>query len=110
MLAAPYRRGGQRLYDEAALRRLAILVRARELGFSVKDMQILFSDFSDGPPVSERWHELSQAKLAEFDLRIEKILEMQQMLRKMMRCRCEAFDECGGKILSAMCGDAPAQA
>ena len=103
ILPPSYRRGGQRLYDEAAMRRLAILHRARQLGFTIKEMQVLFSDFSRGPPVSERWHALSQAKLDELDDRVSQIQEMQEMLRKMMRCRCTAFDECGGKILGAAC-------
>jgi MerR family transcriptional regulator, redox-sensitive transcriptional activator SoxR len=99
VLPATYRRGGQRLYDESALRRLAIVQRARELGFTIKEMQTLFSDFSCGPPISERWHSLCEAKLGDLEERIEQIHEMQGMLRKMMNCRCAAFDQCGEAIL-----------
>jgi MerR family redox-sensitive transcriptional activator SoxR len=99
LLPATYRRGGQRLYDESAIRRLAIVQRARELGFTIKETQILFSDFSCGPPISERWHSLCDAKLAELEARIGQIHEMQRMLRKMMQCRCAAFDQCGEGIL-----------
>ena len=109
VLPATYRRSGQRLYDEAAIRRLAILQRARELGFTIKEMQVLFADFSSGPPVSERWHSLCQVKLDELEQRIEQIHEMQGMLRKMMRCRCAAFDECGEGILRAKSRSASAQ-
>ncbi|MFL6725772.1 MAG: MerR family transcriptional regulator [Sphingomicrobium sp.] len=104
VLPPPYRRGGQRRYDESAMRRLAIVKRAQQLGFSLKDVQILFSDFSNGPPVSKRWRSLSKAKLDELDERIKQILEMQRMLRKMMQCRCTAFDECGEGILKSSCG------
>src|SRR6185503_21197545 len=99
VLPATYRRGGQRLYDESAVRRLAIIQRARELGFTIKETQVLFSDFSCGPPISERWHSLCEAKLEELAIRIEQIHEMQGMLRKMMQCRCAAFDQCGEGIL-----------
>jgi MerR family transcriptional regulator, redox-sensitive transcriptional activator SoxR len=99
VLPATYRRGGQRLYDESAVRRLAIVQRARELGFTIKEMQILFSDFSCGPPISERWHSLCEVKLEELGERIEQIHEMQGMLQKMMQCRCAAFDQCGEGIL-----------
>jgi MerR family transcriptional regulator, redox-sensitive transcriptional activator SoxR len=99
LLPATYRRGGQRLYDESAIRRLAIVQRTRELGFTIKGTQILFSDFSCGPPISERWHSLCDAKLAELEARIGQIHEMQRMLRKMMQCRCAAFDQCGEGIL-----------
>ena len=99
ILPATYRRGGQRLYDESAVRRLAIVQRARELGFTIKETQILFADFSCGPPISERWHGLCEAKLQDLELRIEQIHEMQRMLQKMMQCRCAAFDQCGAGIL-----------
>jgi MerR family redox-sensitive transcriptional activator SoxR len=98
-----HRSGGQRRYDASALRRLAIVQRARQLGFSLKEIQVLFANFTSGPPISKRWHDLSQAKLAELDEQIAHIHVMQDMLRKMMRCRCRAFDECGEGILQAQC-------
>jgi DNA-binding transcriptional MerR regulator len=107
VLPPPDRRGGQRRYDESAMRRLAIVQRARQLGFSLKEMQILFSDFSSGPPISKRWRSLSKAKLDELEVRIEQIREMQRMLRKMMQCRCAAFDECGEGILRSKCDPRP---
>jgi MerR family transcriptional regulator, redox-sensitive transcriptional activator SoxR len=107
VLPPPDRRGGQRRYDESAMRRLAIVQRARQLGFSLKEMQILFFDFSSGPPISKRWRSLSKAKLDELEVRIEQIREMQRMLRKMMQCRCAAFDECGEGILRSKCDPRP---
>jgi MerR family redox-sensitive transcriptional activator SoxR len=107
VLPPPDRRGGQRRYDESAMRRLAIVQRARQLGFSLKEMQILFFDFSSGPPISKRWRSLSKAKLDELEVRIEQIREMQRMLRKMMQCRCAAFDECGEAILRSKCVPRP---
>ena len=110
VLPPAYRRGGQRLYDESALRRLAIVHRARQLGFSVKEMQVLFSDFSSGPPISDRWQALSEAKLNELDEQIGHIREMQHMLRRMMQCKCSAFDQCGGAILRTIRNDGPVKA
>ena len=110
VLPATYRRGGQRLYDESAVRRLAIVQRARELGFTIKETQILFSDFSCGPPISERWHALCEAKLQDLEIQIEQIHEMQRMLQKMMKCRCAAFDQCGEGILESKRRQARAEA
>jgi MerR family redox-sensitive transcriptional activator SoxR len=103
VLPASHRRSGQRMYDESAIRRLAIVQRARDLGFTIKEIQVLFSEFSSGPPVSERWHSLCGTKLEELEERIGQIHEMQRMLRKMMNCRCTAFEECGEGILRAKC-------
>ena len=110
ILPATYRRGGQRLYDESAVRRLAIVQRARELGFTIKETQILFADFSCGPPISQRWHALCEAKLQDLEIRIEQIHEMQRMLQRMMQCRCTAFDQCGAGILESKRRRALAQA
>src|ERR1700732_2577493 len=56
---------GRRRYDGAALRRLAVIQRARQLGFSLDEIRELFGGFRPGTPASQRWQELSQRKLAE---------------------------------------------
>src|SRR5246500_2215907 len=59
------RLSGQRRYDASVLYRLAIIQRARQLGFSLSEIRQLFFGFRDvtRPPV--RWRKLSQRKLVE---------------------------------------------
>jgi DNA-binding transcriptional MerR regulator len=57
---------GQRRYDTTVLYRLAIIQRARQLGFTLSEIRYLFFGFRDITRASERWRTLSHVKLAEF--------------------------------------------
>src|ERR1051326_4511016 len=61
------RMSGQRRYDATALYRLAIILRARQLGFALTEIRSLFFGFRDITRASERWRMLCQTKLAELD-------------------------------------------
>jgi MerR family redox-sensitive transcriptional activator SoxR len=98
---------GRRRYDGAALRRLAVIQRARQLGFSLDEIRELFGGFRPGTPASQRWQELSQRKLAELEASVERIMSMQRLLRQMGNCRCDVLDECGAGLLRHQC-EAPA--
>jgi MerR family redox-sensitive transcriptional activator SoxR len=97
---------GRRLYDGAALRRLAVIHRARQSGFSLDEIRELFGGFRVGTPASQRWQELSQRKLVELEASVARIMVMQTLLRNMGHCRCDVLDECGAGLLRNMCGDA----
>jgi MerR family redox-sensitive transcriptional activator SoxR len=65
---------GRRRYDRTTLRRLAVIQRARQVGFSLDEVRELFGGFSVGTPASQRWQELSQRKLTELEATVERIL------------------------------------
>ena len=94
---------GRRRYDAAALRRLAVIQRARQVGFSLNEIRELFSGFRVGVPASQRWQELSRRKLAELDASVERIVVMQKLLRGMCNCRCDVLEECGAALLTRHC-------
>src|SRR5437867_10093647 len=56
------RMSGQRRYDTTALYRLAIIQRARQLGFTLSEIRHLFFGFRDITRPSERWRTLFPAK------------------------------------------------
>jgi len=96
----PARRiSGQRRYDESVFERLAIILRAQQTGFTLTEISELFGGFPKDSPPSERWRELSERKLKELSIAVERIKTMQNLLRRMKNCRCEALDECGRKII-----------
>ena len=97
--------GGQRRYDAACLRRLAIIQHARQSGFSLGEIQQLFSGFQTGTRASRRWQQLSKRKLAQLDASMERIKRMQGLLRRMGDCRCDALDQCGAVLLRHQCAD-----
>src|SRR5213594_3669743 len=57
----------QRRYDGTALYRLAIIQRARQLGFTLEEIRELWFGFRNVTRASERWQKLSRRKLAELD-------------------------------------------
>ena|SRR5256885_16149225 len=93
------RMSGQRRYDGAVLRRLAVIQRARQTGFTLDEIRELFFGFAVATPPSKRWQKLSRRKLAELDEAVGRIRTMQNLLRRLENCRCDALDECGERLL-----------
>jgi MerR family redox-sensitive transcriptional activator SoxR len=100
ILPAPLRKSGQRRYTENVLFRLAVIQRARETGFTLYEIRKLFFGFAAGTSPPKRWRELSEQKLAELQLRMERLKTMETLLKKMRNCHCHALDECGKKLLA----------
>jgi DNA-binding transcriptional MerR regulator len=102
--------GGQRRYDTTALYRLAIIQRARQLGFTLIEIRHLFFGFRDVTRASERWRMLSQRKLAELEHLMDGIKAVRGVLKKLMtKCRCDTLDQCGKGIFQSMNRDAVAR-
>jgi len=100
ILPPPVRKNGQRRYEKSALFRLAVVQRAQESGFTLDEIRELFFGFRPATRPPKRWHELSERKIAELQLRMERLKLMQTLLRQMQACRCNALEECGKKLLS----------
>src|ERR1700739_3841482 len=96
-LLPPARRmSGQRRYDTTVLYRLAIIQRARQLGFTLDEIRQLFFGFRNVTRASERWRTLSRKKLAELENLMNGIKTVRRLLKKMMqKCQCETLDQCG---------------
>jgi len=90
--------GGQRRYDEAALQRLAVILHARQAGFTLGQIRRLLYGFRDDVPPSRRWRGLAEQKLVELDAMMARIRSMQRLLRA-QSCSCRALEECGKRIL-----------
>jgi DNA-binding transcriptional MerR regulator len=64
--------------------RLAIIQRARQLGFTLTEIRHLFFGFRYFTRASERWRTLSQRKLAELDQLMDGIKALRGLLRKLL--------------------------
>ena len=103
ILPPAQRMSGQRRYDTTALYRLAIIQRARQLGFTLEEIRQLFFGFRNATRASERWQKLSQRKLAELDRLMDGIKTVRHLLKEMMQnCRCDTLDQCGKGIFRSM--------
>jgi MerR family redox-sensitive transcriptional activator SoxR len=101
ILPAPARQGGRRQYDAGILDLLALVRFAREVGFSVREVKALFGRQVDGERISQRWRSLAQNKIAEFEEQIVHLQTGQELLRRVMACRCVEPAECGRQLRRA---------
>jgi len=100
ILLAPRRISGQRRYDTSVLWRFAVIQRARQVGFSLDEIRLLFFGFRNTTPPSLRWRKLSKTKLEELDTMIMRIQEMRDLLQRMLQnCKCTVLEECGRRLL-----------
>jgi len=106
LLPPAERKGKQRRYDTTVLYRLAIIQRARQLGFTLDEIRQLFFGFGSVARASERWQQLSRQKLAELDNLMDSVKAVQRLLKKMMQnCDCENLDQCGKGIFRSAGGN-----
>jgi MerR family redox-sensitive transcriptional activator SoxR len=99
LLPPAERKGGQRRYDKATLYRLAIIQRARQMGFTLDEIRQLFFGFRNVTRASERWYKLSERKLAELEAMMDGIKTMRNLLQGMMKkCKCSTLEQCGRGI------------
>lgn len=104
LLPAAQRLSGQRRYDPTILYRLAIIQRARQLGFTLTEIRQLFFGFRNSTRASERWRTLSLKKIAELEDLMDGIKTVRALLKKLLtKCRCHTLDECGKGMLLNMC-------
>lgn len=98
ILAPPKRVSGRRRYEAAVLYRLAVLKRAREVGFTLEEIRGIFFGSA---PISARWRAMAAAKLAELDARMQQIKTMKRLLQQLQSgCECDTVERCGAGILS----------
>ena len=86
---------GYRLYGEADLNRLRFIKRARNLGFSMKQIEALLALWGNPRRASSEVKRMAQAHAAELEA---KILEMQAMQRTLLdlarHCRGNERPDC----------------
>jgi MerR family redox-sensitive transcriptional activator SoxR len=106
LLPAALRVTRRRRYDASVFYRLAIIQRARQLGFTLDEIRQLFFGFGRATRASDRWRKLSRRKLAELDDLAGGIKAVRRLLKKMMeKCRCQTLDQCGKGILRSGRGE-----
>jgi DNA-binding transcriptional MerR regulator len=99
LLPAPARTNGRRVYAANALSRLAVILHARAIGFSIAETRRLVGAFPPAAP-SARWKALAAAKLNSMDVLIARAQAMKTMLQLISRCRCESWEECGERLVA----------
>jgi DNA-binding transcriptional MerR regulator len=94
LLSAPQRIGGKRRYDADDLRQLQVIVLAKQLGFSLAEIQIILSGISAKCPPPKLWRELAARKLPEVERTLREAKGMKKILETGMRCECLTLEGC----------------
>jgi MerR family redox-sensitive transcriptional activator SoxR len=98
LVPPPRRESGQRRYASSDVDLLTVIRRARQLGFTVREVRQLCTSASDCGP-SKGWSTVSNAKLAELDRKIVEIRSLKDQLTGIvMKCKCRSLEECGRRM------------
>lgn len=104
--AAPRTSAGYRLYNDQDVHRLRFIKRARVLGFSMKQIEVLLALWSDRSRASAEVKALAQAHAGDLGQRIAEMQAMQRTLEDLAQ-RCHGDDRPDCPILEDLGGDAP---
>lgn len=94
LLLPTERKNGQRRYDDEAEKRLTVIQFAKEVGFTLKEIEALLDGFSEDMAPSARWKAMAQDKLKEINETISQAEQMKMLLEEGLHCACLSLDEC----------------
>ena len=94
LLPQPVRVSGQRRYDTAAVRTLAVIDTAQRAGLTLEEIKALLAASPDDTSATERLRELANRKLPEIAAQIERTELVRRWLESAARCECPDLDEC----------------
>ncbi len=98
---------GYRIYRETDVHVLRFIRRARDLGFSLREIKALLGLWSNRHRASADVKKLAREHIAELDSRIAQMQSMRQALVE-LASRCHGDDRPGCPILDDLSGDAAA--
>jgi MerR family transcriptional regulator, copper efflux regulator len=103
LLEPTLRRGGQRRYGPAELRRIGLIHLARNTGLmSLDQIGALLAGTSD----RQHWHETVRGHIRDLDQQIERLVGAREALTHTLRCpaddptRCRHLDDALSKVIS----------
>lgn len=86
---------GYRLYDDADIHTLLFIRRARDLGFSIKEIQQLVSLWQNRRRASADVRRIAQAHIVALETKIEELQGMRRTLEQLVRhCHGDARPDC----------------
>ena len=94
---------GYRQYGEREVHVLRFIRRARDLGFSIKDIRGLLSLWHDRQRPSRQVKALAQAHMQQLQRKIDELQSMRQTLEKLVQC-CQGDERPDCPILQDLAG------
>lgn len=94
LLAAPERVGGKRRYDAESLRRVEVVVLAKQAGFSLTEIKLILAGLNGKRPPSALWREMAARKLPEVERTLREARAMKRILEAGIGCECVSLEDC----------------
>ncbi len=94
LLPPPVRIGGQRRYDTAALRTLAVIDTAQRAGLTLEEIKALLSASPDDRSAIDQLRAIADRKLPQITALIERTELVRNWLESATRCKCPNLDQC----------------
>jgi DNA-binding transcriptional MerR regulator len=91
LLRAAPRRGGQRIYDHEAVRRLAFIRRCRDFDFSIEEIRSLLSLMERGASCTAA-RELAEGRLVELRRRLAELKALEASIASLVTSCAESCD------------------
>lgn len=95
LLRAERTGGGQRRYHRSALRRVAFIRAAQEVGLTLDEIRGALASLPDArTPTAEDWQRLSQGFKRRLDDRIAALTQLRDKLTMCIGCGCLSLQKC----------------
>ena len=91
LLPLAKRVGGKRRYTAEAIDRLGVIQIAKKAGFTLSEIKVLLSGFSETEPPSAQWKIMAQEKIEQVEALIERAQGMKRLLMEGLECECFAW-------------------
>jgi MerR family transcriptional regulator, redox-sensitive transcriptional activator SoxR len=98
LLSTPRRVGGKRRYDSDGLLEIEMVALAKQAGFTLAEIRVILTGFSEEAPPSDIWQQLAARKLPEVERTLAEAEAMKKVLEAGLRCECLSLEDCLGQV------------
>jgi len=96
LISSRRNKGGQRRYERAMLRRVAVIRAAQAVGLSLDEIRSALDALPSGrTPNTRDWERLSRGWRRKLDARIEELERLRDRLTSCIGCGCLSLSTCG---------------
>ncbi|MEM9131609.1 MAG: redox-sensitive transcriptional activator SoxR [Actinomycetota bacterium] len=89
------RRGGKRVFERSAIRRLSFILITQQLGYSLADIRTALDRLPNASPTADDWAGLARSFRNDLDGRIERLGRLRDRLDGCIGCGCLSLQACG---------------
>lgn len=89
------RKGGRRMFERSAIRRLSFILITQQLGYSLADIRSALDDLPNASPSADDWEQLARTFRRDLNVRIERLTRLRDRLDGCIGCGCLSLEACG---------------